>query len=112
MTRVAVLPTKFASNASLISENCNHGRKLIQRHPRGYASFYDEARGVLKHPLLTFDRAAVEVIAAAFAETIIEQRYNCYSCAIMPDHVHVLIRKHRDQAEKMIEHLHVASKSD
>ena len=28
-----------------------------------------------------------------------ERNYTCYGCAIMPDHVHLLIRKHRDQAE-------------
>ncbi len=28
----------------------------------------------------------------------------------MPDHVHLLIRKHQDVAEKMIEHLHAASR--
>jgi len=101
MTRVAFFHEIRVERIADLGE-LHHGRKLFNRHPRGYASSMNEARGVLKHPLLTFDRAAVEVIAAAFAETIIEQRYTCYSCAIMPDHVHVLIRKHRDQAEKMI----------
>jgi REP element-mobilizing transposase RayT len=31
-----------------------------------------------------------------------ERSYTCYSCAILPDHVHLLIRKHRDQAQTMI----------
>jgi REP element-mobilizing transposase RayT len=34
------------------------------------------------------------------------ERYTCYACAIMPDHVHLLIRKHRDLAETMIKKLH------
>src|SRR5262249_52242363 len=34
-----------------------------------------------------------------------EQHYTCYACAIMPDHVHILIRKHRHQAEEIIERL-------
>ncbi|HUU58284.1 MAG TPA: transposase, partial [Phycisphaerae bacterium] len=29
-------------------------------------------------------------------------RYTCYACAIMPDHVHLLIRKHKSKAEEMI----------
>ncbi len=29
----------------------------------------------------------------------------CYACAIMPDHVHILIRKHKHQAEEMIDRL-------
>jgi REP element-mobilizing transposase RayT len=29
--------------------------------------------------------------------------YTCYACAIMPDHVHLLIRKHKNLSEEMIE---------
>ena len=36
--------------------------------------------------------------------------YTCYACAIMPDRVHLLIRKHRDKAEQMIEHFQDASR--
>jgi REP element-mobilizing transposase RayT len=38
------------------------------------------------------------------------RNYTCYGCAVMPDHVHLLIRKHRDLAETMIEHLQKASR--
>src|SRR5262249_34565191 len=34
-----------------------------------------------------------------------ENRYTCYACAIMPDHIHGVIRKHKHQAEEMIENL-------
>jgi REP element-mobilizing transposase RayT len=37
--------------------------------------------------------------------------YTCYGCAIMPDHVHLLIRKHRDQAQTMIDALQEASRA-
>jgi len=80
----------------------HHGRKPVQPSSREIREFYDEARGVLKHPLLAFNLDAVNVIAAAFAEVVRERRYTCYSCAIMPDHVHMLIRKHRAKAEEMI----------
>ena len=29
----------------------------------------------------------------------------CYACAIMPDHVHLVVRKHKLKAEQMIEKL-------
>src|SRR6185503_16755512 len=35
------------------------------------------------------------------SEVITERSYTCYACAIMPDHVHILIRKHRDTVEEM-----------
>ncbi len=36
--------------------------------------------------------------------------YACYACAIMPDHVHVLVRKHKHLAEQMITTLQEASR--
>lgn len=43
------------------------------------------------------------MIANSFAQTIANRNYTCYECAVMPDHVHMLIRRHRDKAEAMIE---------
>src|SRR5207248_949650 len=63
--------------------------------------FYDRAAEVLKHPLLTFDEEDRAEIAAAFAAVIAEKGYTCYACAVMPDHVHILIRKHKYRAEQM-----------
>jgi len=40
-----------------------------------------------------------------------ERRYTCYACAIMPDHVHALIRRHRDHAEEMIANLQEGSRA-
>ncbi len=83
----------------------HHGRKPVQ--PRGaiVRDFQERAEDSLKHPRLAFDDSAVAQIAAAFAAVIAKERYTCYACAIMPDHVHVLIRKHKHQAESMMEKL-------
>lgn len=62
------------------------------------------------YPLLTFDETARGEIAAAFAAVIDAERYTCYACAIMPDHVHLLIRKHKHLAEEMIERFQLASR--
>ena len=40
-----------------------------------------------------------------------KRNYTCYACAILPDHVHLSIRKHRDQAETMIEELQNGSRA-
>jgi hypothetical protein len=37
-------------------------------------------------------------------------RYTCYACSVMPDHVHLLIRKHKHQAEDMMGALQEASR--
>jgi len=89
----------------------HYGRKRIQPAGRVVREFYDAARGVLKHPLLEFTGDETVAIAAAFAEVIRKQDYTCYGCAIMADHVHLLIRKHRDQAETMIGHFQESSRA-
>lgn len=65
---------------------------------------------MLAHPILTFADEDVAILADSFRQVIRERRYTCYACAIMPDHVHLLIRVHRDKAEQMIAHLQAASR--
>ena len=94
----------------------HHGRKRIQPVGDEIRAFYDRATPLLKHPVIRLDprkprkpRMQAET-ADAFAAVIDEQRYTCYACAIMPDHVHLLIRKHKHQAEDMLQHLRDASR--
>jgi REP element-mobilizing transposase RayT len=89
----------------------HHGRKVIQPLSAELRAFYDDARQLLRHELLTFSPAAIAVIAEAFAEVIASRKYTCYACAIMPDHVHALIRRHRDHGETMIEALQDGSRT-
>jgi REP element-mobilizing transposase RayT len=79
------------------------GRKRSQPSSADIRDFQDRAEDLLKHPRVSFDEPAVHAIAAAFADVIDTERYTCYACAIMPDHVHLLIRKHKHGAEEMIE---------
>ncbi|MFW6133760.1 MAG: transposase [Planctomycetota bacterium] len=72
-------------------------------------AFHTRARGVLKHPVVELTNADTQTVGAAFAEAIRNRRYTCYACAIMPDHVHLLIRKHRHSAEDMVAALQKAS---
>src|SRR5262249_25606529 len=83
----------------------HRGRKKVQPSGRVLREFYDEAKLVLKHELRTLTEEEVQIVAASFAEVIQQQRYTCYACAIMPDHVHILIRKHKHLAEDMIANL-------
>lgn len=80
----------------------HYGRKKLQ--PAGWVlnDFRKAAALVLKHEILKFTAEEVSAIAEAFAKVVKESNYTCYACAIMPDHIHLLIRKHRHQAEQMI----------
>ena len=87
------------------------GRKAVQPPGRVIGAFYERARAVLQHDLLRFEKVDVDSIAGAFRETMNRERYTCYACAILPDHVHCLIRKHKHHAETMIENLQEASRT-
>jgi REP element-mobilizing transposase RayT len=104
--------TSHTIRSDVIAElgELHHGRKKVQPVSRVIREFYKKARETLTFPLITFDDAQVAVIAGSFARVIRQTPYTCYACAIMPDHIHVLIRKHRDKAEEMIAHLQDASK--
>jgi REP element-mobilizing transposase RayT len=81
----------------------HYGRKAVQPSSKEIREFHQKAQEVLKHPVLTFDDDEIAILGKAFGEVITEKEYTCYACAIMPDHVHMLIRRHRDRAEDMIE---------
>jgi REP element-mobilizing transposase RayT len=88
----------------------HQGRKRVQPPGREVRAFYANAADLLRHAPLTFDEPARAVIAAAFAEVMAQQKYTCYACAIMPDHVHILVRKHKHLAEEMVDHLKETSR--
>ena len=58
---------------------------------------------MLAHEALAFTDEEIQLLGASIGKTIQVHGYTCYQCAIMPDHIHLLIRRHRDRAETMIE---------
>jgi hypothetical protein len=86
------------------------GRKKIQPAGRVIREFYEIAADTLKHDLLTFSDREIVIVGESFGKVIRDRSYTCYAAAIMPDHVHLLIRKHRDDAETMIAVLQEASR--
>ena len=88
----------------------HYGRKRVQPAGGEVRRFYEQAAQALVYPLLTFDDSARLQIAAALTEVIEREQYTCDACAIMPDHVHVLIRKHKHGAEEMAALLKEASR--
>jgi REP element-mobilizing transposase RayT len=89
----------------------HHGRKKIQPYRSEVRAFYVSAEEHLDFPVVRFDSQQRDSIGSAFNELVIEHKYTCYACAIMPDHVHLVIRKHRDDAEQMIGNLQGASRT-
>lgn len=87
----------------------HYGRKKVQPESREIQVFYEKAAPLLKYPVFAFGPEEIQAISQSFETCITENKYTCYACAIMPDHVHILIRKHRDQAEDMMGNLRNSS---
>ncbi len=87
------------------------GRRKTQPSGNVIREFQEKAAEVLKYSLLKFNQQDIKEIANAFADIINQQRYTCYACAIMPDHVHILIRKHKHSAEQMIEYFQESTRA-
>jgi REP element-mobilizing transposase RayT len=86
------------------------GRRKVQPAGGEIREFYEAARNVLKHELQKFTLDEISLLGKEFSEVVRQRTYTCYACAIMPDHVHLLIRKHRDKAESMIANFQDASR--
>jgi REP element-mobilizing transposase RayT len=82
----------------------HHGRKKVQPRRQELQAFYEKAQDLLTHPVLLFSEEEIQLIAGSIREVIQQQYYTCYACAIMPEHIHLLIRRHRDKSEQMLEH--------
>jgi REP element-mobilizing transposase RayT len=88
----------------------HYGRRRVQPASRDIRKFYARAAEVLKFPLLLLNPIEFESVAASFRKVIQHRPYTCYACALMPDHIHMVIRKHKDLAEGMIANFQAASR--
>jgi REP element-mobilizing transposase RayT len=100
----------IASNVIADLGAIHYGRKRVQPSSREVREFREKAKHALKHPVLGFKISESSVIADGLADAIRRHNYTCYTCAIMPDHVHVIIHKHKHQAEDMLENLQESSR--
>jgi REP element-mobilizing transposase RayT len=94
--------THIASDVIAELGELHLGRKRIQ--PAGWVirDFYRRAKDVLTYPTLSFRDEETSIVAECFEQVIRKNRLTCYACAILPDHVHILIRRHRHDASALI----------
>lgn len=75
------------------------GRKSVQP-PRGeLREFYHDATPRLDFEQVWFDDAKRRAIGQAFEQVVAEQRYTVWACAILQNHAHLCVRRHRDDAQ-------------
>jgi REP element-mobilizing transposase RayT len=87
------------------------GRKTEQPSSNELREFFKKSREVLEHTVRTLDDCDIDLVGDAIGTLIAEASYVCHACAVMPDHVHLLIRRHRDRAEDMIAKFRNATKA-
>jgi len=104
------LSSEFRNVDLRVLGEIHHGRKKTQPSVREIRSFYEKAQSLLKYPVLWFDAARMQVIGDAFGEVIRHERLTCYACAVLRNHAHVVIRRHRLRHSRMLELLKAKSK--
>jgi REP element-mobilizing transposase RayT len=60
-----------------------------------------EMRGALQYPAVRFTRRQIECIASGFAETVEQFRIILYACAILWDHVHIVVARQNQSIESV-----------
>jgi REP element-mobilizing transposase RayT len=79
----------------------HYGRKKVQPSRQDLREFHSQAEEKLFHPIMWFDEAKRQAIAEAFSEVIARQKYTVWACAILSNHAHLCIRRHREDAITM-----------
>jgi len=88
--------TKFSDLGEI-----HFGRKRVQPPRREIREFYRKAELRLDLPTLWLDDAKRQAISDAFARVVESDRYTVWGCAILKNHAHLLVRRHRDDARTM-----------
>lgn len=74
----------------------HHGRKRVQPPREELRRFYRAAETRLDFPIIWFDDAKRQAMADAFARVVAARRYTVWECAILRNHAHLCVRRHRD----------------
>ena len=90
----------------------HHGRKVVQPSSRELRDFYEVAQDTLKHEILCFTDADIAFVGQVIAKVIERRKYTCWASAVMPEHAHLVIRRHRDKAEEMLETFQQATREE
>ena len=80
----------------------HYGRRADQPSREELREFHWKAAETLAHPVVWWDSAERQALAEAFGGAIEREGLTCYACAVLRNHAHLLIRKHRLNADQMV----------
>jgi len=81
----------------------HHGRKPAPQQPsrQELRTFYRQADPLLSYPKFWLDEAKRQAIGDALSEVVAKEGYTVWACAVLSNHAHLVIRRHRDDALTM-----------
>ena len=62
-----------------------------------------DAKAAMRYPPVVFDPAQRLAVARGIAKAVEEKGYPCHACAVMPDHVHVVIGRCAERIEPIVQ---------
>ena len=76
------------------------GRRPAREQPSRdeLKAFYRRAAPLLGFPRFWIDEAKRQAIGNAIAKVVAERNYTVWACAILSNHAHMVVRRHRDDA--------------
>src|SRR5258708_39029201 len=77
------------------------GRKRTQPSREELREFKRDAEGKLDFPLLWFDDAKRQALGKSVEEVASAEGCTVWACAVMRNHIHLCIRRHRDDGKTM-----------
>jgi REP element-mobilizing transposase RayT len=78
------------------------GRKAVQPARSALRAFHRDAAPLLAHQVLWFDDSARRTIAGRLADLSRRRGWSVYACAILCNHVHLVVGTHRDNSTMML----------
>src|SRR5687768_5998901 len=79
------------------------GRKVVQPCRDELRTFMRAAQPQLEHSVLWFDPSMRQLLGDAVGKVVQDQRYTVWAFAVLKNHLHLCIRRHRDSAQVMLE---------
>ena len=78
------------------------GRKKVQPPRSELKTFYRQAEPLLIHDTVWFDAKVRDAIGEGVAQVVKERGYTLWALAVLRNHLHVVVRTHRDHSETIM----------
>jgi REP element-mobilizing transposase RayT len=78
-------------------------RASLARNPHDRA-LRAAQKSALRYDPVRFTPEQMQAVARGIARAVEESAYVIYACSILPEHVHMVVQRHRNRAEQIIGH--------